>query len=67
MANIDRPCSLIACHVYFICHYQYYNAEISVSVSNPLYTGGLFDCYMLYESICYLGGVGYVLSLLFYF
>ena len=34
---------------------------------NPLYTGGLFHCYMLAESICQLRGVGSILSLLFYF
>ena len=34
---------------------------------NPLYTGGLFHCYILEESICHLRGVGSVLSLLFYF
>ena len=34
---------------------------------NPLYTGGLFHCYMLNESICHFRDVGSVLSLLFYF
>ena len=34
---------------------------------NPLYTGGLFHCYMLDESICHFRGVGSVLLLLFYF
>ena len=34
---------------------------------NPLYTGGLFHCYMLDESVFPCRGVGSVLSLLFYF
>ena len=34
---------------------------------NPLYTGGLFDCCMLDESICHFRGIGSILSLLFYF
>ena len=32
-----------------------------------LYTGGLFNCYMLDESICHFRGVGSILSLLLYF
>ena len=31
---------------------------------NPLYTGGLFHCYMLDESICHFRGVWSILSLL---
>ena len=31
---------------------------------NPLYTGGLFHCYMLDESICQFRGVGSILPLL---
>ena len=31
---------------------------------NPLYTGGLFHCYMLDESICHFRGVGSVLLIL---
>ena len=34
---------------------------------NPLYTGGLFPCYMLEKSICHLRGLGSILSHLFYF
>ena len=33
---------------------------------NPLYTGRLFHCYTLDEYICHFGGVGSILSLLFY-
>ena len=34
---------------------------------NPLYTGGLFHCYILDKFICHFRGVESVLSLLFYF
>ena len=34
---------------------------------NPLYTGGVFHCYMSDESIFHLKGVGSILSLLFCF
>ena len=34
---------------------------------NPLYTGGLFYCYMLEKSVCHFRGVGSILLLLFYF
>ena len=34
---------------------------------NPLYTGRLFHCYMLSDSICHLRGFRAILSLLFYF
>ena len=34
---------------------------------NPLYTDGLFHCYMLDKSICHFRGVWSILSLLFYF
>ena len=34
---------------------------------NPLYTGRLFHCYMMDKSICHFRGVGYILSLSFYF
>ena len=34
---------------------------------NPLYTGGLFNCYMLDESIRHFNGTGSILSVLFYF
>ena len=34
---------------------------------NPLYTGRLFHCYMLDQSICHFRYVGSILSLLFYF
>ena len=33
----------------------------------PFYTGRLFHCYTLDESICHFSGVRSVLSLLFYF
>ena len=36
-------------------------------VFDPLYTGRLFHCYSLDESICHFRSVGSVLSLLFYF
>ena len=32
---------------------------------NPVYTGGLFHCNMLNESICHFRGVRTILSLLF--
>ena len=35
-------------------------------VLNPLYTGGLFHCFMMVESICHFRGVESILSLLFY-
>ena len=34
---------------------------------NSLYSGGLFHCYMLVESICHFRGVGSNLLLLCYF
>ena len=34
---------------------------------NPLYTGRLFHCYMLDESICHFRGVRSILPFLFYF
>ena len=34
---------------------------------NPSYTGGLFHCYMLGESICHFIGVESILLLSFYF
>ena len=37
------------------------------TVINPLYTGGLFHCYMLDESICRFRGVRFILLLLIYF
>ena len=39
----------------------------AMSLINPLYTGGLFHCHILDESICHFRGVGSILSLLFYF
>ena len=38
-----------------------------LSTLNPLYTGGLFHCYMVDESICHFRGVRSLLLLLFYF
>ena len=37
------------------------------TASNLLYTGRLFLCIMLDESICHFRGVWFILSLLFYF
>ena len=34
---------------------------------NPFYSGSLFRCYMLDESVCHFRGVGSILLLLFYF
>ena len=34
---------------------------------NPLYTGGLFHCYMLNESTCHFRGVRSNLLLFYYF
>ena len=39
----------------------------AVLLLNPWYTGGLFHCYILDESICPFRGVGSILLLLFYF
>ena len=40
------------------------NIDYHMSQSvNPLYTGGLFHCYMLDESICHFRGVRSILSL----
>ena len=36
-------------------------------IINPLYTGGLFHCYMLDMSICHFRGVGAILLFLFLF
>ena len=41
--------------------------SVSISCFNQLYTGGLFQCYMLDESIRHVRGVRSILSLLFYF
>ena len=40
--------------------------SITVSI-NPLYTGGLFHCYMLDKFICHFRGIGSILTLLLYF
>ena len=40
------------------------NRDLSL---NPLYTGGLFHCYILDESIFHFRDVGSFLSILFYF
>ena len=40
---------------------------ISFDNVNPLYTGRLFYCYMLDESICHFRGIRSILSLVFYF
>ena len=34
---------------------------------NPLYSSGLFHCYMLDESICHFRGVGSILSCFFFY
>ena len=36
-------------------------------IFNPLYTGGLYHCYILDKSICHFRGVRSVLSFSFYF
>ena len=36
-------------------------------IFNPLYTGGVFQYYMLDESVSHFRGVRSILSLLFYF
>ena len=36
-------------------------------IINPLYTGGLYHCYILDKTICHFRGVRSVLSLSFYF
>ena len=41
--------------------------DMSSNKINPLYTGRVFHCCMLDESICHFRGVGSVLLLLFYF
>ena len=47
---------------------QFLSLSLSIPKdSNPLYTGGLFHCYMLDESICHIRDVGSILSLLYYF
>ena len=38
-----------------------------VKLVNPLYTGGLFHCYILDEPVCYVRGVRSILVLSFYF
>ena len=40
---------------------------IQISKVKPLYTVGLFHCYMLDESICHFRGVRSILLLLFHF
>ena len=40
--------------------------HIHVVLINPLFTGGLFHCYMLDKFICHIGGIGSILSLLLY-
>ena len=37
-----------------------------LSLLNPLYIGGLFQCYMLDRSICHLRGVMSILSLILF-
>ena len=39
----------------------------SQSLINPLYTGGLFHCYMLDKFICHFKGIWSILSLLLHF
>ena len=43
------------------------NVSLLKFLSNLLYTGGLFHCYMLDKLFYYLRGVWSALSLLFYF
>ena len=43
------------------------HGTVTYQFINPLYTGGLFHCYLLDESICHFRGVRSILSLEFYF
>ena len=43
------------------------NAKNMTFKINPLYSGGIFNCYMLDASICHFRGLGSIKSLLFYF
>ena len=47
--------------------YMYETFGQNADPVNPLYTGRLFHCYMLDESIAHFRGVRTILSLLFYF
>ena len=40
------------------------NIADSDEIVNPLYTGGLFHCYILDKSICHFRGVRYILFLM---
>ena len=42
-----------------------FTTEFLVYDLNPLYTGGLFHCYVLGKSICHFRGVYFVTSILF--
>ena len=56
--------------LFFTCFFASMDKEhlpIKRSTLNPFYTGGLFHCYMLDESICHFRVVGSILSLSFYF
>ena len=46
---------------------MFYGYTDLIITHNPLYTGRLFHCYMLDESICHFRGVRSILLLLFYF
>ena len=52
-------CRLV--RIFVVC-IQYERIQRNLQ-SNPLYTGRLFDCYMLDKSICYFRGVGSILLL----
>ena len=41
-----------------VCHIRLVLSSQLGSILNPLYTGGLFHCYMLDESICHIGVSG---------
>ena len=49
----------------FVLRYSDIESESTSTLISPLYTDGLFHCYMLDESICHFRGVGTVVLLLF--
>ena len=49
---------------FYVLHSAFLDKE---AYFNPMYTGRLFHCHMLDESICHCRGIGSMLSLLFYF
>ena len=55
------------CCCIFNAHVSHLGVGRPVRNRNLLYTGGLFHCYILNESICHFRVVGSILALLFYF